>query len=120
MTEKLVKILILIVKPPQSFRDNLRPPVGVSRFKWYFLILKKFFDTGLAVTNYAKYVIAIFGFTSNNVKLTMMIAGGYSIFCLWLGYVWYLWQLTELENEIGNRFNWFIQEVRDMKKHIEK
>lgn len=117
---KLIKVLILMVNPPQEFRDRLRPPANENKWKWYLLTLKRFFDTGLAITNYLKYIIAIFGFTSNDVRTTMLLAGGYSIFCVILGYWWFIYGLVELENEIGNRFNFFIQEMRDMKKKVEK
>src|SRR3990167_9908029 len=102
------------------YKELFIKPDGVGIVKWYFLLARRFFDTGLAITNYAKYVIAIFGFTSNDVEKTMFIAFGYGIFCFFLGWAWYYWKFVEIDNEISNRFNLFTREMRDMRKQIEK
>lgn len=77
-----------------------------------FLIAKAYFDKGMALTNYVKYLIAFFGIASADVKSTMLIAFGYAIFCYVLGRVWFKYKLIETEIEINNIFNPFVREIR--------
>lgn len=78
-----------------------------------YLIAKAYFDKGLGLTNYVKYLIAFFGVASLNVKSTMIIGSVYLILCYILGRLWYKFKLVETENEISNRFNPFVREVRE-------
>ena len=120
LAEKLVKTLILIVRPPQTFRDKLRPPPNVNLLVWYILIVKRFFDVGLAQTNLFKYALASIGFARQSVEETIWLFTGYGFFCIGLGFYLHLWGIVETEIEISNRFNDFIEEMRNMKKNIEK
>ena len=89
------------------------PPPNVSRKKFYFLLVKRFFDTGYAHTNYLKYLIALFGLSSLNVEKTIILAVVYAMACLVIGYLWHRYDFAEIDVGIGNMFNPFVQEMRE-------
>ena len=94
-------------------KDNLFQPLeGVGGLIFWFLMLKRFFDAGYSLTNYIKYVIALFGISTLDVKSTMALAIIYAVFCLAVGYAWYRFRLVEIDTELGNRFNWFVSDMR--------
>ena len=80
-----------------------------------FCLHKAYFDKGIGLTNYVKYIIAFFGIATGNVKTVMWIAAAYAIFCYILGRLWYKFKLIEAEIEVGNRFNLFVKEIRKRK-----
>ena len=82
-------------------------------FKFHFLFHKAKFDKGWAVTNYFKYIIALFGMASQNLKWTLTITFLYSIVCYVIGYLWFKHGFTDIENEIQNMFNPFVVEMRE-------
>ena len=83
--------------------------------KFYNLLLHKaYFDKGMGLTNYVKYVIAFFGVASSDVKSTLWIAFFYGIICYFLGMFWYKKDLVKTENEVANRNNLFVKEMRDL------
>lgn len=81
------------------------------------LWIKKYFDVGLGLTNYAKYLIAFFGLYSVgegiSMNITLIIGIAYIIGCFILGFVWIKFKLIDAENEIDNVLNPFQREVRD-------
>lgn len=83
--------------------------------KFYrLLLIKAYFDKGLGLTNYFKYILAFVGiFQLINAKTGIILALSYIIFCLLLGWIWYKYQLIETENEINNIYNPFQREVRE-------
>lgn len=92
--------------------------MGKKRLSWYsFLLLKAYFDKGIGLTSYMKYLIAIFGFVSYVEKIDMkiLLAVGiiYTIGCFFIGWLWYKYKLIHVENEISNKFNPFQIEVRN-------
>lgn len=93
--------------------DPFEPPEGISIAKFRFLMLKRYFEQGYNITGYIKYVIALFGISSLNVSTTMALGFGYAIFCFAVGYWWYRYGFIEIDTEIGNRFNYFVNEMRD-------
>ena len=93
--------------------DPFKPPAGSKAAVFYFLLWKRYFDTGLALTVYVKWFIAFFGFASRNVNTTMIFAVAYAIFCFVLGWWWHKYNFVRLEIEISNRFNDFVSEMRE-------
>ena len=77
-----------------------------------FNLQKAYFDKGMGLTYYIKYVIALFGLTSQDVKTTLIIAFFYCIFGYFLGRWWYLSGFVKSEIEVQNRFNIFVEEMR--------
>ena len=94
------------------------PPAAVSAIKWRFTLHKQLFDTGYGLTNYFKYLIALFGISSLNVGKTLFLAILYAMFCYVVGFIWYFFGFVEVNAEVSNRFNLFTKEMRDMKKTI--
>jgi len=80
-------------------------------------LLKTYFDKGYGFTSYLKYCIAFFGLASNDVKTTFIIAFLYGLFCFFLG--WFLFKIgyIDAENEVINRFNPFVKEMRHQLKN---
>ena len=77
------------------------------------LVAKIYFDTGWGLTSYLKYLIALFGISTLNVKATLIIAFFYGIGCYVLGRIWYKYRIVDIEHEISNRFNPFVGEMRE-------
>ena len=81
------------------------------------LLYKAYLDKGIGLTHYVKYVILIFGVTTQDLKNTLYFAFGYALFCFLLGWVWYRFEFIHSEIEVNNRFNPFVLEMReDIKK----
>lgn len=76
------------------------------------LLYKAYFDRGLGLTNYVKYLIAFFGIASSDVRTTMYIAVAYAMICFILGKLWYKYKLIETEYEVQNNVNPFVREMR--------
>ena len=77
-----------------------------------FCLIKAYFDKGIGLTNYVKYLIAFFGISSLNVKATLILAVIYLISCFFLGWFWFKYKFIEAETEVNNRFNPFVKEMR--------
>lgn len=81
--------------------------------KYYkFALHKAYFDRGYSITNYIKYIIALFGLSSLNVKLTLFFGFIYAIACYFVGRIWYKKGIMIAEVEVGNQFNKFVKEMR--------
>lgn len=80
--------------------------------KYRLCLYKGYFDKGIGLTSYTKYLIAFFGLASRDVKTTLIIAAAYFIFCVVLGWWWYKSDFIRAEHEVGNKFNLFQQEIR--------
>ena len=86
----------------------------MKHYKGYkFCLLKAYFDKGLGLTSYIKYLIAFFGLASREVYYTLYIAFIYAILCFFLGWFWYKYKFIDAENEVGNQFNPFVREMRN-------
>ena len=85
-----------------------------------YLLWKSYFDTGLGLTSYAKYIIALLGIYSIKENISfyylLLISIMYIIICFILGYLWYKYKLIHIQNEISNDFNPFQIEVREKLK----
>lgn len=94
-------------------QDPFSPPEGISPLKFRLLMWKRYFDQGLSTTSYLKYLVAFFGASSKNVGATMIVSVVFGIACFVIGWWWYRYGLIEIDTEIGNRFNYFVKEMRE-------
>ena len=99
--------------------EIFKKPEGVSEWKWRFLLYKRYFDVGYGITSYVKYFIAFFGLSSLNVGKTLLLGLLYAVLCSVVGYFWFRGDFAEVDQEIGNRFNLFVREMRDLKDKIQ-
>ena len=76
------------------------------------LLLKAYLDKGMGLTYYVKYLIALFGISSLDVKTTMIISFVWIFLSFFIGWIWYKYKLVDTETEIGNLFNPFVKEMR--------
>jgi len=85
--------------------------------KYYKLCLHKgYFEKGLSLTNYLKYLIALAGaasyLSSKNLNIAIMLAVGYAVACYFLGWLWFNRGFYQAEIEVSNQFNLFVEEMR--------
>lgn len=71
-----------------------------------------YFETGYSKTNYIKYLIALFGLSSLNVKSTMWMAFIYAIVCYVVGVIWWNFGFAEAQIEVVNRHDLFVKQMR--------
>jgi len=85
--------------------------------KWIWW--KRWFDTGLGLTNYAKYPLVLFGIAEitlfKSYKFIVIIGILYTIFCFFAGWFWLKHGFFEAEMEISNQLNPFVKEMRNGK-----
>lgn len=87
----------------------------MEKLKGYKLLLHKaYFDKGMGLTNYVKYMIAFFGIASSDARNTLIIGFVYAICCYFLGLWWYKSNLVLSEREISNQFDLFVKEMRQL------
>ena len=77
------------------------------------LVAKAYFDKGWSTSAYLKYVVAVGAIKLPSLKMGILLGLGYGIFCYLLGRWWYNYRLIDTENEIQNKFNPFVGEVRE-------
>ena len=84
-----------------------------KHLKFYRLFLMKaYFDAGYGFTGYLKYMVALFGISSLNVKNTIILGSIYGVLCFIIGFVLYNYGLIDTINEINNQYNPFAKQVR--------
>ena len=76
--------------------------------------MNAYFDKGMALTKYIKYLLFISGLASDGQQFwTITFIGAlYLLSCFVTGYFWYRWKWIEAENEVSNRFNLLAKEIR--------
>jgi len=76
-------------------------------------LLKAYFDKGFSLSGYVKYLLA-FGGIFDFIGKTMIIYLGvaYVIMCFLVGWIWFKFGFTDIENDIQNKYNPFQKEVR--------
>lgn len=77
-----------------------------------FALHKRYFDTGFAILNYLKYPLLLLGFAIPDVSAIVIIALLYGLTCYILGWWWLNFGMLDAENEVNNRFNPFVKEMR--------
>lgn len=82
------------------------------QLKFRLLLLKTYFDTGLGLTNYIKYFIAFFALASKDIFWTIFFGLAYALSCFIIGFIWYHYKWIEVQNEVSNRYNPFVKEMR--------
>ncbi len=80
--------------------------------KYRLLLYKSYLDKGLSLTYYFKYLILLFGFTTQEIKITLIVAGVYAVLSFFLGWLWFKYKWIEAEQEVSNRYNKFVKEMR--------
>ena len=80
--------------------------------KYKLCLWKAYFDKGMGLTNYIKYLIAFVGIASLNVQLILILGIIYGISCFFLGWWWFKWKWITAEFEVQNKVNLFVKEMR--------
>lgn len=80
--------------------------------QYKYALIKRYFDIGYGISNYVKYIIALFGLSTLNLKTTMILAAIYFVFCFVLGWFWVKSGMYTAEIEVANRNNLFVKEMR--------
>lgn len=73
---------------------------------------KRYFDTGMGLTNYVKYFILFFGVSSVNVTATLIIAFLYAVASFFLGWYWLNSDFYKADTELSNQYNIFVEQMR--------
>jgi len=81
-------------------------------FKITLMRHKRYFEKGMSLTSYLKYLIAFFGLASNDVFWTMFYGLSYGVFCYVFGFFFMTYKWYEAEFEVENRINRFVREMR--------
>jgi len=81
--------------------------------KYKFCLLKAWFDKGYGLTSALKWLLAILGLNTGSTKQILILAFIYAILCFLAGFLWYKFNFIRAEAEVGNRYNYFVQEMRN-------
>jgi len=83
--------------------------------KYYkFALVKSYFDKGYAITSPVKLLIALFGIASLDVEKTLLLGIIYIACCFVVGYIWYNRGIVEAEQEVDNKHNLFVKQMREL------
>lgn len=81
-----------------------------------FCLHKQYFDKGFTLLNYLKYPLTIIGigaiFSKVSVWWIIGIAAFYGLVCYILGWWWLNKGFFDAENEVQNKYNPFVREMR--------
>lgn len=88
--------------------------------KYKFVLLKRYFDTGYAITTYVKWFIAFFGLASQELIITLVIGLIYGLSCFVIGWLWFKYRYFLVEQEVSNQHNLFVKEMRKTYVHKKK
>lgn len=101
-----------------NWNDVWTAPEGVNPLKFKIGLWYKFFDSGYAMTNPLKYIIALFGLSSQDVWFTMIAGVSYLLFCIGFGYLFHKYGWATIMQETANKFNIFVGEMRELKNRV--
>lgn len=79
-----------------------------------FFKQKAYFDKGMDILNYGKYVIAALGIALDDIRTILYIVGVFAIVAYIVGYIWFKFEFVDAETEVYNRANPFVKEMRDL------
>ena len=88
----------------------------VNRYKYKFCLHKGYFEKGYALSHYIFKLIAVVGLTSNQITSTIYAIIVYTLLCYLGGCLWYRWGFIVAEQEVSNKFNLFVREMRKQLK----
>lgn len=80
--------------------------------KYRILLWKNYFDTGFGLLNYFKYFIGFYALASREIAITLWAALIFAVFCFFFGYFYYKYDWVRAQNEVSNRYNLFVEEMR--------
>ena len=86
-----------------------------EEFKFKVNLHKSYVGDGKAVIGFLWGFIALFGIASQNVKVTLILGVVFHILCYFFGRYWYNHGWKSAEQEVNNRINPF---VREMRSHV--
>ena len=87
----------------------------MKHYRIRLCLWKAYFEKGLSLTNYVKYIVALFGMAEvidGNFNTALVIMIIYAVNCFVLGWAWFRLGLMDAEHEVYNRFNPFVKEMR--------
>lgn len=84
----------------------------MKQFKYKIVLHKRYFDIGMGITSYVKYLIAFFGLASRDLRTTLIIGFAYAFFCYFFGMFWVKSGFFKEEQEVSNNYNKFVLEMR--------
>jgi len=87
------------------------------KFDWkYKLCLwNQYFDKGMALSKWLKYLLFIIGLSTSGYHLRVMIIIGscYVLGCFIAGWLWFKYEWVLAEAEVSNRHNLLAREIRE-------
>ena len=80
--------------------------------KYRLILYKSYLDKGLGLTYYIKYLILLFGLTTQDVIITFILAASYGAVSFLMGWLFFKYKWIEAEQEVSNKYNKFVREMR--------
>lgn len=79
-----------------------------------FFQQKAYFDKGMDILNYGKYIIAALGIATDNIKTILILAGSFAVAAYIVGLIWFKLKFIDAELEVYNRVNPFVRDMRQL------
>lgn len=89
---------------------------GREKLNFLIMLHYSYFNKGMAVTQSFRYLLYLFGMSSRNIIEVMTLGGIYGIMAYFVGMAFYKGGFVEAEQEVSNRFNKFVRDVREKLK----
>ena len=80
--------------------------------KYKLMLLKNYVGKGQGETGFVKWLLGFYGLYSRNIIMTISMGIAYAFLCLLIGWMWFKWDWTIAEAEVGNRYNLFTRQMR--------
>ena len=89
---------------------------GYNKLQFKINLHLAYFNKGFTLLNYFKYLLAILGVGAAMVKtpiyLISLVAASYAFLCYFLGWLWINKGWLDAENDVQNKFNPFVKDMR--------
>lgn len=66
---------------------------------------KAYFEKGMGLLSYGKYIVAALGLASSDMNFILLIGSGFAISCYLLGIIWIKKGFYEEESNFNNEYN---------------